>query len=122
MAEWELEWEVLRACLPQEEDFPVPRKRTADRSTPGTSSLYTLCHTSKYQTLLSYDVMCSTQLLNRKLFIRGLDYNTSVEELQDVFQEYGEIEDCVIPSDRHTGKSKYVCPPLGFNIRQTRGR
>mmetsp|Transcript_21297 Transcript_21297/g.30818 ORF Transcript_21297/g.30818 Transcript_21297/m.30818 type:complete len:332 (+) Transcript_21297:60-1055(+) len=42
----------------------------------------------------------------RKLFIRGLDYNTTVDELKAVFQEYGEIEDCTIPSDRATGRSK----------------
>ena len=43
---------------------------------------------------------------SRKLFIRGLDYNTTIDELRGVFQEYGEIEDCVIPTDRQSGKSK----------------
>eukprot|EP00604_Paraphysomonas_vestita_P002859 CAMPEP_0174818654 /NCGR_PEP_ID=MMETSP1107-20130205/1478_1 /TAXON_ID=36770 /ORGANISM="Paraphysomonas vestita, Strain GFlagA" /LENGTH=306 /DNA_ID=CAMNT_0016030855 /DNA_START=287 /DNA_END=1207 /DNA_ORIENTATION=- len=42
----------------------------------------------------------------RKLFIRGLDYNTTVDELKTIFSEYGEIEECVIPTERSTGKSK----------------
>lgn len=42
----------------------------------------------------------------RKLFIRGLDFNTTVEDLKSVFGEYGEIEECVIPTDRGSGKSK----------------
>jgi RNA recognition motif-containing protein len=43
---------------------------------------------------------------SRKLFIRGLDYSTPVEELRSIFNEYGEIEECVIPTERGSGKSK----------------
>jgi RNA recognition motif-containing protein len=35
-----------------------------------------------------------------------LDYSTPVEELRSIFNEYGEIEECVIPTERGSGKSK----------------
>ena len=53
---------------------------------------------------IPYEFLMS--FLNSKLFIRGLDYNTTVDELKIIFSEYGEIEECVIPTDRNSGKSK----------------
>ncbi len=42
----------------------------------------------------------------RKLFVGNLPFKISSSELQDVFEEFGEVEDLVIISDRETGRSK----------------
>lgn len=42
----------------------------------------------------------------RKLFVGNLPFKISSNELQDVFEEFGEVEDLVIITDRETGRSK----------------
>ncbi|XP_073156170.1 UBP1-associated protein 2C-like [Henckelia pumila] len=42
----------------------------------------------------------------RKLFVRGLAWNTSSETLCDAFQEHGEIEEGAVIHDKVTGKSR----------------
>ncbi|MBP9722551.1 MAG: RNA-binding protein [Gammaproteobacteria bacterium] len=42
----------------------------------------------------------------RKLFVGNLPFKISSNDLQDIFEEYGEVEDLVIISDRETGRSK----------------
>eukprot|EP00252_Welwitschia_mirabilis_P002378 TRINITY_DN1230_c0_g2_i1.p1 TRINITY_DN1230_c0_g2~~TRINITY_DN1230_c0_g2_i1.p1 ORF type:complete len:455 (+),score=54.51 TRINITY_DN1230_c0_g2_i1:206-1570(+) len=42
----------------------------------------------------------------RKLFIRGLGWDTTTESLKALFSQYGEIEEGVVIMDKHTGKSK----------------
>ncbi len=42
----------------------------------------------------------------RKLFVGNLPFKISSEELQDLFEEFGEVEDLVIITDRETGRSK----------------
>uniref|UniRef100_A0A7S3PM17 RRM domain-containing protein n=3 Tax=Aplanochytrium stocchinoi TaxID=215587 RepID=A0A7S3PM17_9STRA len=42
----------------------------------------------------------------RKVFVRGLNYDTTQEEFQSLFQQYGETEDCNIAFDKSTGASK----------------
>lgn len=43
-----------------------------------------------------------------KLYVGNLPWNTSAEELKSAFSQYGNVEDCFIPSDRATGR------PRGF--------
>ncbi|RHY42361.1 hypothetical protein DYB30_002616 [Aphanomyces astaci] len=43
---------------------------------------------------------------DRKLFLRGLDYNTSTESVTAEFAKYGDLEEVTIAKDRTTGKSK----------------
>eukprot|EP00249_Psilotum_nudum_P019678 c27366_g1_i9 orf=448-1539(-) len=43
---------------------------------------------------------------HRKLFVRGLAWETSSQALRDAFQEYGEIEEGAVIMDRATGKSR----------------
>ncbi|KAH7435090.1 hypothetical protein KP509_06G048800 [Ceratopteris richardii] len=43
---------------------------------------------------------------HRKLFVRGLGWDTSTEAVRSVFGTYGEIEECTIIKDRQTGRSK----------------
>ncbi|MBB4034923.1 RNA recognition motif-containing protein [Dysgonomonas hofstadii] len=40
------------------------------------------------------------------IFIAGLSYNVNDADLQDLFQEYGEITSAKVVMDRMTGKSK----------------
>jgi RNA recognition motif-containing protein len=42
----------------------------------------------------------------RKLFVRGLSWDTTTEGLRNEFQKYGEIEEASVIKDRKTGKSK----------------
>ena len=40
------------------------------------------------------------------IFVAKLDYNTSSEDLQDVFSQYGEIDSAKVIFDRETGRSR----------------
>lgn len=42
----------------------------------------------------------------RKLFIRGLGWDTTTESLRGIFSAYGELEEAVVILDKATGKSK----------------
>ncbi|XP_057947932.1 UBP1-associated protein 2C-like [Malania oleifera] len=42
----------------------------------------------------------------RKLFIRGLGWDTTTEKLRHLFSSYGELEEAVVIVDKATGKSK----------------
>ncbi|GJP33732.1 hypothetical protein CLOM_g18252 [Closterium sp. NIES-68] len=50
--------------------------------------------------------IASTNVANRKLFVRGLAWETSSETLLASFQEYGEIEEGAVITDRTTGRSR----------------
>ncbi|KAI5065959.1 hypothetical protein GOP47_0018583, partial [Adiantum capillus-veneris] len=43
---------------------------------------------------------------HRKLFVRGLAWETSSEALRDVFKQYGEIEEGAVITDKNSGKSR----------------
>lgn len=43
---------------------------------------------------------------HRKLFVRGLGWDITVEALKAVFAQYGDIEECSVIKDKQTGKSK----------------
>lgn len=43
---------------------------------------------------------------NNKLFVGGISWNLTVEDLRAAFAAVGEVTDCVIIMDRDTGKSK----------------
>ncbi|PRQ31071.1 putative nucleotide-binding alpha-beta plait domain-containing protein [Rosa chinensis] len=42
----------------------------------------------------------------RKLFIRGLGWDTTTEGLRSLFSAYGELEEAIVILDKNTGKSK----------------
>ena len=42
----------------------------------------------------------------RKLFIGGLDYNTTDDSLKEYFEQFGEIMDVVVMKDTKTNKSR----------------
>uniref|UniRef100_A0A2P2J969 UBP1-associated protein 2C n=1 Tax=Rhizophora mucronata TaxID=61149 RepID=A0A2P2J969_RHIMU len=42
----------------------------------------------------------------RKLFVRGLGWETTTENLRTLFSAYGELEEAVVIIDKNTGKSK----------------
>lgn len=44
--------------------------------------------------------------MSKKLFVGGLPYSATDQELSDAFSEAGTVESAVIISDRMTGRSK----------------
>lgn len=44
--------------------------------------------------------------MSKKIFIGNLNFKIKVENLDEMFSKFGEIEDSVIISDRDTGRSK----------------
>ncbi|CAL9233434.1 unnamed protein product, partial [Arabidopsis halleri] len=53
---------------------------------------------------------------HRKIFVYGLPWETTRETLVDVFEGYGEIEECTVVIDKATGKAK----GFGFVMFKTR--
>ncbi|XP_019186960.1 PREDICTED: UBP1-associated protein 2A-like [Ipomoea nil] len=43
---------------------------------------------------------------HRKLFVRGLSWDATTEQVLDAFRTYGEIEECKLITDKATGRSK----------------
>jgi RNA recognition motif-containing protein len=44
--------------------------------------------------------------LIRRIFIRGIPFETKTESLEKFFQKYGELDDCTIVTERGSSKSK----------------
>ncbi|KAL8193951.1 hypothetical protein R6Q57_026193 [Mikania cordata] len=57
-----------------------------------------------------------SDISHRKIFVYGLGWDTTKENLTQSFKSYGEIEDCNVIIDRVTGKAK------GFGFVQFRSR
>ena len=41
-----------------------------------------------------------------RIYVGNLPFRTNSEELRDLFAEHGEVQDCVIPVDRDSGRSR----------------
>lgn len=54
----------------------------------------------------SVRTIADPDITNRKLFIRGLGWETTTEGLRSLFSSYGELEEAVVILDKNTGKSK----------------
>lgn len=44
--------------------------------------------------------------MSKKLYVGGLSYGTSEDQLQNLFEEHGTVLSAVIITDRDTGRSK----------------
>ncbi|HRE46341.1 MAG TPA: RNA-binding protein [Aggregatilineales bacterium] len=44
--------------------------------------------------------------MNKKLYVGNLPYNVTKEQLQELFEQCGEVKDAVVIMDRETGRSK----------------
>jgi len=42
----------------------------------------------------------------RKIFVGGLSWETTVKDLREYFEQFGEISDCTLKTDPHTGRSR----------------
>ncbi len=51
-------------------------------------------------------IAASSSEADRKLFVRGLAWETTSETLRNEFQKYGEIQEADVVRDRKSGKSK----------------
>jgi RNA recognition motif-containing protein len=40
------------------------------------------------------------------LYVGNLSFYTTLEELREIFEDYGEVVDCYMPEDRETGRSR----------------
>jgi RNA recognition motif-containing protein len=47
--------------------------------------------------------------MTTKLFVGNLSFETTGDEIRDLFSETGEVESCQLISDRDTGRSKGFC-------------
>ena len=45
-------------------------------------------------------------IMSKKLFVGNIAWETTDEQLQELFSEYGEVEEAVIIKDRFSGRSK----------------
>ena len=41
-----------------------------------------------------------------RIYVGNLPFRTNTEELRDLFAEHGDVQDCVIPVDRDSGRSR----------------
>lgn len=44
--------------------------------------------------------------MKNKLYVGNLPYSATADRLREVFSQFGEITDCVVITDRHSGRSK----------------
>ncbi|XP_055801640.1 UBP1-associated protein 2C-like [Solanum dulcamara] len=51
-------------------------------------------------------VIADRDTTQRKLFVRGLGWETTTEKIRSIFGNYGELEEAVVILDKATGKSK----------------
>ncbi|XP_057414890.1 UBP1-associated protein 2C [Lotus japonicus] len=56
--------------------------------------------------LVSVRALADPDVAQRKLFIRGLGWDTTTDGLRSLFSAYGELEEAVVILDKVTGKSK----------------
>lgn len=50
--------------------------------------------------------LADKDVAHRKLFVRGLGWDTTAEPVESVFSQYGVVEECVVIVDKKSGKSK----------------
>lgn len=44
--------------------------------------------------------------MSKKLFIGNIDWNSSEDDLRDLFSQHGDLEEVIIIKDKFSGKSK----------------
>lgn len=44
--------------------------------------------------------------MSKKLFVGNIDWNTSEEELTQLFSQHGQVDECIIVKDRMSGRSR----------------
>ena len=71
---------------------------------------YSLVCLSSLPELISSEKLCHIFIdqknMAKKLFVGNLDWGMTQEELQELFAEYGEIEEAIIITDKFSGRSK----------------
>lgn len=50
--------------------------------------------------------VASTDIAHRKVFVRGLAWETSSDQLRNAFAKFGEVEEGAVIFDKTTGKSR----------------
>lgn len=88
--------------LTQQDARKIVERLTSDQLLDVLSSAVA-CHDDVLESVRSIADADPTQ---RKLFIRGLGWDTTTEGLRSIFSAYGELEEAVVILDKATGKSK----------------
>ena len=44
--------------------------------------------------------------MKKKIFVGNLDFDLKTEDLEKMFSKFGEIEDCIVITDRDSNRSK----------------
>ncbi|HAZ63310.1 MAG TPA: RNA-binding protein, partial [Armatimonadetes bacterium] len=44
--------------------------------------------------------------MSKKLFVGGLAWETDSAQLREAFEQFGEVEDAIVITDRETGRSR----------------
>ncbi|OQS03849.1 hypothetical protein THRCLA_03863 [Thraustotheca clavata] len=86
------------AATPHTEE-PTPQPSNRIKNSANTSSAANILQPQQ-------DVGPPGDEADRKLFVRGLHWDTHAESLNAEFKKYGDIEDVTVTKDRQTGKSK----------------
>ncbi len=50
--------------------------------------------------------VCSTNITNMKLFVGNLSFDTTENDLQDLFEQHGQVSDVALINDKMTGRSR----------------
>ncbi len=53
-----------------------------------------------------YSSRTRTETFSMRIYVGNLPFRTTAEELRDMFAAHGVVNDCVIPVDRETGRSR----------------
>ncbi|KAL8103633.1 UBP1-associated protein 2C-like [Apium graveolens] len=57
-------------------------------------------------TLSAVRTIADNDPAQRKLFVRGLGWETTTEKLQSIFSSFGEVAEAIVITDKNSGKSK----------------
>lgn len=52
------------------------------------------------------DTPMNTDVNNAKLFVGNLNYGVTTDDLRELFSQFGEIIDCIVLTDKFSGRSK----------------
>lgn len=63
-----------------------------------------------YFRICFFDISCARDLNQQvKLYVGNLSFDSTQESIKPLFEKYGEVVDCFLPTDRESGKVRGFC-------------